>query len=157
MIPDISRVRVAVSDRQRRLRVNTRRLAEIARRTLELVDDSGSQLSVVLVNDATIAKLNAQYHAASGPTDVLSFDYGEGQGELIISVECAVRQARRFRVAPGRELALYVIHGILHLHGYDDQTALDRQRMRATERRLMLQLGAEGKLKGLISKRTAKP
>jgi probable rRNA maturation factor len=71
---------------------------------------------------------------------VLSFDYGEGQGELIISVECAVRQVRRYRTTPRRELALYVIHGILHLHGYDDQTPNDRRRMRTAERRLMARL-----------------
>ncbi len=137
MIPADSGAGVTVSNRQRRWKVNTRWLAEIARGALSLVDDTGSELGIVLVDDATIAKLNAQYHASPGPTDVLSFDYGEGQGEVIISVECAVCQARRFHTTPARELMLYVVHGILHLHGYNDVTLRERRRMRAAERRLM--------------------
>jgi probable rRNA maturation factor len=138
MIHDDSGARVTVSNRQRLWKVNTRGLARVARRTLDLIDATDSQLGIVLVNDATIAKFNAQYHAMSDPTDVLSFDYGEGQGELIISVECAVRQAKRYRTTPVRELVLYIVHGILHLHGYNDVTVRDRRRMRAAERRLMV-------------------
>jgi probable rRNA maturation factor len=140
MIPGHSGASVTVSNRQRRWKVNTRWLTEIARRALGLVDDTRLELGIVLVNDAAIAKLNAQYHASPGPTDVLSFDYGEGQGEVIISVECAIRQARRFRTTPRRELALYVVHGILHLHGYNDVIPRERRRMRTAERRLMAQL-----------------
>jgi rRNA maturation RNase YbeY len=155
MIPDDSGASVTVSNRQRRRKVDTRALARIARCALDLVHDGDSQLGIVLVNDATIAKLNAQYHATPGPTDVLSFDYGEGQGELIISVECATRQARRFRTPPSRELVLYVVHGILHLHGYDDRAPKDQRRMRAAERRLMSRLGRYFEFKGLISQRIA--
>src|ERR1035438_2260310 len=156
MTLDDSGASVAVSNRQRRLKVNPRWLARIARRALNLVHDTNSQLGIVLVNDAAIAKLNAQYHATPGPTDVLSFDYGEGQGELIISVECAIRQARRFRATPARELILYVVHGILHLHGYDDQTPNDQRRMRAAERKLISRLGHFYEFKSLISQRKAK-
>jgi probable rRNA maturation factor len=156
MIPDNSGVRVAVSNHQRRRKVDTHALARIAGCALDLVHDHDSQLGIVLVNDAAIARLNAQYHATSGPTDVLSFDYGEGQGELIISVECAIRQARCFRTTPTRELILYVVHGILHLHGYDDQTRNDQRRMRAAERRLMSRLCEHFEFKALISQRTAR-
>jgi probable rRNA maturation factor len=156
MIPDNSGASVTVSNHQRRRNVDTRALARIARYALELVHDHDSQLGIVLVNDAAIAKLNAQYHAMSGPTDVLSFDYGEGQGELIISVECAIRQARHFRTTPARELILYVVHGILHLHGYDDEKPNDQRRMRAAERKLMSRLSKLFEFKGLISQRTAR-
>ena len=155
MTPDNSGVSVAVSNRQRRRKVDTRTLARIARSALDLVHDSDARLSIVLVNDATIAKLNAQYHATSGPTDVLSFDYGEGQGELIVSVECAIRQARRFRTTPAHELMLYVVHGILHLHGYHDEAPNDRRRMRTAERRLLSRLNKHLKFKSLISERAA--
>ncbi|MGA2604490.1 MAG: rRNA maturation RNase YbeY [Verrucomicrobiia bacterium] len=140
MTPDGMRERVTVSNRQRRLKINARRLAEVAEHALELVGDKQFHLGIVLVNDGAIARLNAQYHHTQGPTDVLSFDYGEGQRELIISVERAVIQARRYRTTPGRELVLYVVHGILHLHGYNDLTALQRRRMRVAERRLMSHL-----------------
>lgn len=156
MIPDNSGANVAVSNRQRRLKVNTRWLAGIAARALDFVHDGDCQLDIALVDDASIARLNAQYHATPGPTDVLSFDYGGGQGELIISVERALHQSKRFRTTPTRELVLYVVHGVLHLHGYDDITARDRRRMRAAERKLMSRLGEHFEFKGLISRRVIK-
>jgi probable rRNA maturation factor len=131
---------VTVSNRQRLLKVDSHLLKEIARRALELVDAPAYHLNIVLVNEKMIAKLNKQYHHADGPTDVLSFDYGDGQGELIVSAERASAQARRFHTTPARELALYVIHGILHLHGYDDTTTRKRACMRAAERRLLARL-----------------
>jgi probable rRNA maturation factor len=156
MIPDDTGERVAVTNRQRRRKIHTHRLAEIAERALELVDDRRFHLGIVLVDDAAIAKLNAQYHDTPGPTDILSFDYGEDQGELIISVEHAVAQAKRYRTTAARELILYVVHGILHLHGYNDLTPAQRRRMRAAERRLVSDLRKQFELKGLISQRIDK-
>jgi probable rRNA maturation factor len=151
MIPKLDGVVVAVHNRQRRLKINTRLLAEIARQALELVRDTRSQLGIVLVNDATIAGLNEQFHAIPGPTDILTFDYGDGEGELIISVEHAVTQARRFRTTVAREIVLYVVHGILHLRGYNDLTGRDKRRMRAAERRVVSSLCKHFELKELIS------
>jgi probable rRNA maturation factor len=151
MIPDGTGGSVAVANRQRRLKINTHRLAEIAEHALELVGDKQFHLGIVLVDDVAIAKLNARYHDTPGATDILSFDYGEEQGELIISVEHAVTQARRYHTTTPRELILYVVHGILHLHGYNDLTRPQRRRMRAAERLLVSQLRRQFELKGLIS------
>jgi probable rRNA maturation factor len=137
MIPMPDGVAVAVRNRQRRLKINTRLLAEIARQALELVGNTHSQLGIVLVNDVAIARLNAQYHATPAPTDILTFDYGDGEAELIVSVERANAQARRFRTTVARELVLYVVHGLLHLRGYNDLAGRDKRRMRAAERRVM--------------------
>jgi probable rRNA maturation factor len=156
MIPKPAGGTVAVRNRQRRLKIDTKLLAQIAQQARELVNDTEGELSVVLVDDATIARLNAQYHATPEPTDILSFDYGEGQGELIISVEHAVTQARRFRTTPGRELVLYVVHGILHLQGYDDLRTRDRRRMRSAERRLMSHLRKHFGFQSVVSRRIAK-
>jgi probable rRNA maturation factor len=150
MIPDGTGERVAVTNRQRRLKINTRLLAEIAERALEQVGDKPFHLGIVLVDDAAMAKLNAQYHDTPGATDILSFDYGEGQGELIISVEHAVAQARQYRTTPAQELVLYMVHGMLHLHGYNDRTPPQRRRMRAAERRLVSRLCKRFELKELI-------
>jgi len=151
MIADGTGERVVVTNRQRRLKINTRLLAEIAERALELVRDNQLHLGIVLVDDAAIAKLNAQYHDTPGATDILSFDYGEEQGELIISVEHAVTQAKRYHTTPARELILYVVHGMLHLHGYNDLTPRQRRRMSAAERRLVSRLRNQFELKGLTS------
>ena len=152
MTPKPTGVEVTVSNRQRRRKINTHLLARIAERTLELVGDNRATLSIVLVDDTAIAKFNAQYHNTPGPTDILSFDYGEGQGELIVSVEQAIAQAERFRSTPARELVLYVVHGILHLHGHDDRKPLDRLRMRAAERRLLANLAGIYCFRGLMSR-----
>ena len=133
---------VEVLNRQARspsgLKVNTRLLTSLATRALELAGaDTDYNLSIVLVGDSQIASLNSRFHHVEGPTDVLSFDYGIRHGELIISTGRVRTQARRFRTTPGNELTLYVVHGILHLNGYDDRTAASRRRMQARERRLI--------------------
>lgn len=117
---------IDVRNRQRR-RVNTRQLKQLAVRF-----HAGDSLSIVLVNDREMAELNLRYHHVAGPTDVLTFDYGDGQAEIIISVDHAYARPR-----PAHELALYLVHGLLHLQGYDDHTPAQRRRMRAAERRLL--------------------
>jgi probable rRNA maturation factor len=133
---------VTVANRQRAHKVNTVRLTKLA----GMLGASFQNLSIVLVSDTAMARLNLQYHATPGPTDVLTFDYGEGHGELIICVDQAVAHARQFRTTPSRELALYLVHGILHLLGYDDRWPTARRRMRAAERRWMAGLDVRGLL-----------
>ena len=135
------------------LRVDARLLKALATRALELAGAVANyNLSIVLVNDRQIALLNARFHHVLGPTDVLSFDYGTGHGELIISIGHVRAQAHRFHTTPSRELALYVVHGILHLHNHDDVTLRGRRRMRAEERRLMSHFGHSCMVQGLIEK-----
>jgi probable rRNA maturation factor len=126
---------IEVCNRQRLLKVDTRRLKRIAG------SFAGKPLTIVLVTDRAIARLNERFHRVAGPTDVLTFDYGD-QAEVIISVERAVAHAKAYRTTPARELALYVAHGILHLRGYSDATPRQRAKMRAAERRLLARLSA---------------
>jgi probable rRNA maturation factor len=77
------------------------------------------------------------------PTDVLTFDLRDDptecaiEGEIVISAETAARQALRFHATPAQELLRYVIHGTLHLSGYDDRRPGDRRRMRREENRVL--------------------
>lgn len=91
---------------------------------------------MVLVDDADIAALNRTYRGVAGPTDVLAFPMTEGPlaqitpdclGDVVISAETAVRQARGGDLRA--ELALLLVHGILHLVGYDHGTLKERRRM----------------------------
>ncbi|OGB92017.1 MAG: rRNA maturation RNase YbeY, partial [candidate division NC10 bacterium RBG_16_65_8] len=91
---------------------------------------------MVLVDDADIAALNRTYRGVAGPTDVLAFSMTEGPfaqvtpeclGDVVISAETAVRQARGGDLRA--ELGLLLVHGILHLVGYDHGTLRDRRRM----------------------------
>jgi probable rRNA maturation factor len=130
---------VFTRNRQRRLRVDRPGLVRLARRALHAVGSTLAELGIILVNDAQIAEYNERFHHRAGATDILTFGY-EGVGELVISTDHVIANARRFRTTPRRELALYVIHGILHLHGHDDQAAPQRRRMRVAERRLLARL-----------------
>jgi probable rRNA maturation factor len=98
-----------------------------------------AELEVVLTGDAMIARLNRRFLGHRGPTDVLTFP-GERRlgdpvvGEVIISVERARAQAAAARWSVGREVALLLVHGVLHLGGYDDHSRRAAAAMRERER-----------------------
>jgi probable rRNA maturation factor len=76
------------------------------------------EIGVFLVSDARISRLHRDYLAIEGPTDVITFHHGE----IFISVETAERQARHFSTSFLEEIRLYIVHGLLHLAGFDDST-----------------------------------
>ncbi len=91
------------------------------------------EISVLIVSDRKIASLHRQFMNESGPTDVITFQHGE----IFVGVESARRNARRFGNAFERELRLYVVHGLLHLHGFDDRNAASARRMRVVQRKIL--------------------
>jgi rRNA maturation RNase YbeY len=103
------------------------------------------RVACVFVSDRELARLHARHLGDPSPTDVMAFDLsgpgGGVDGELYVSVERARAVARRLGRAPERELALYVVHGCLHLCGFDDRTPRARARMRAAEATVLARLG----------------
>jgi len=103
----------------------------------------GGQVGVHFVQAAEMARLNEQFLGHAGSTDVLAFDYreegepGGTRGEIFISVDDAVAGAPRFRATWQLELARYLVHGLLHLRGYDDRGAAARREMKQEENRLL--------------------
>jgi probable rRNA maturation factor len=94
------------------------------------------ELSIVLADDAFIRGLNARFLKKDRPTDVIAFPLGEDGGpwgEVYVSVERTAEQAEEYGVPPREELARCVIHGVLHLLGYDDGTKREREGMRRKE------------------------
>ena len=91
------------------------------------------EISVLIVSDRKIASLHRQFMNESGPTDVITFQHGE----IFVGAESARRNARRFGNAFERELRLYVIHGLLHLHGFDDRNAASARRMEVVQRKIL--------------------
>jgi probable rRNA maturation factor len=88
------------------------------------------EIFVWLVSDRRMSRLHRQFLGQTGPTDVLTFQHGE----IFISVETAKRHARAFGNSLTRELQLYIVHGLLHLNGFDDRTqqgALKMEKMQA--------------------------
>ena len=99
---------------------------------------AGGELSVVFVDDATIADVHNIYMSDPTPTDVITFPANADMGfagEIIVSVDHAQKKSEELGEPFNRELSLYLIHGWLHLAGYDDHSENDRAAMRVAERK----------------------
>lgn len=115
--------------------------------SLEHGGRGGIELVVIFVDDPTLADLHARFLDDPSVTDVMSFDLGEGPGpagEVYVSVDRARERAQVRGVDLSRELCLYVVHGVLHLCGFDDHTESERSAMRAAEGLVMTSLGHHG-------------
>jgi probable rRNA maturation factor len=138
----IALMAVAVSNLQRRSRVSSARLRTVARRTLAALGRADREVHVTVVDDRRIRALNARYLGIRRATDVLAFELaapGASRlwGEVIVSAETAARQARRLRVPLAMELDLLVVHGLLHLAGYDDHEPGRARRMHRRARQIL--------------------
>jgi probable rRNA maturation factor len=117
------------------------RASKIRRTVSEVISAEGlakkGEVNVSFITDTRIKKLNSRFHGRETATDVLAFDLSRNQEELIadiyISADTALKNSRIFSAHPERELLLYVIHGLLHLAGYDDHKARDVKAMRRKE------------------------
>ena len=90
-------------------------------------------VAVLFVSDRRMALLHRRFLNQSRPTDVITFQHGE----IFISAETARRHARTFGNSLAREVRLYIVHGLLHLHGFDDQTEADAQTMKAAQEKIL--------------------
>ena len=144
-----------VINRQRKIRLDARLLKKVGETTLVKAGVSGAECGLLLVGDRAMTRLNQQYRGIARSTDVLSFPMREGPfaslspnllGDVVISAETADRQAAAAGRSLRDELAALLIHGILHLLGYDHQTPLEAKRMKRLERQLGLAFSeAEGR------------
>ena len=155
----MEKIRVIIENQQKAVKIPTglrmlvRRCCNAVLRMEEF--DSSAEISVTFVDNEQIHELNKQYRDKDMPTDVLSFPMGEnGQydvnhatgakilGDIVISMETAVDQARRYGHSLEREVGFLTAHSMLHLLGYDhEKSGLERVRMREKEEQVMTQLG----------------
>ena len=109
-------------------------------------------IELAVFSDLEISRLHKQYFGKRSTTDVISFDLGEPQSSASNGLECvqaslalggqvARRQAKVHRTSINKELALYAVHGLLHVLGYDDTTAGQAEKMHETEDELLSKLG----------------
>jgi probable rRNA maturation factor len=133
---------IEVRNLQRTVRISTRRLQRFANIACALAwkhKQPGAEIASVLViavliaSDRRIAALHKEFCGLAGPTDVLTFQHGE----IVISAETATRQARIFHSNPMAEIQLYLLHGLLHLAGFDDVTARQQKRMQRLQKKLL--------------------
>jgi probable rRNA maturation factor len=136
--PDIS-----VRNRQRKIPVNVADLeifsGKALRHCLQLQKrkptdlDKLHEVFVWLISDRRMASLHRKFMHQTGGTDVLTFQHGE----IFISVETAKKHARTFGNSLASELCLYIAHGLLHLHGFDDRTPAATRKMKAMQKKIL--------------------
>jgi probable rRNA maturation factor len=139
---------VEVVNRQRKLRLEPERWREFAERALKVVPSNGAGATVAFVSDRAMRELNRRWRGKRGTTDVLSFPSGQEEfekgeglslGDVVVSVEQAARQAAEHGLDFEGEVRQLILHGLLHLCGYDHET--DGGEMNALELRLRRRLG----------------
>ena len=140
----VPEVRLVISNRQRDRKVDTRALRSLVEKVQAEAGQS-AELGLHLVSARRSATLNQQFLGHEGPTDIITFDQGSTRdrvcGELFICVAEAIRQAREFGTTWDQEVRRYVIHGILHLRGFDDLEPGVRRVMKREENRLVKRFG----------------
>ena len=132
---------VEVVNRQRSVKVDTQVWGHFATKALEAIGNGASSATVAFVSDKSIRKLNQQFRGIDKATDVLSFpaDEPDNLGDVAVSVETASRQARENGLSFDDEIAQLILHGLLHLSGYDHDT--DNGEMNRLELKLRRKLG----------------
>jgi probable rRNA maturation factor len=139
---------IEVVNRQRRVAVDEGRWRDFVEKALKAVPAGGAGATVAFVSDRTMRGLNRRWRGKRGTTDVLSFPAGQEEferragatlGDVVVSVERAQRQAREHGLTFENEVEQLILHGLLHLCGYDHET--DGGRMNRLELRLRRRLG----------------
>ena len=134
---------LSVRNAQRKRAVDVPSLQQFAERACELCRETKSdgqnelehldEVTIVLVADRRIAALHQQFMNIDGPTDVLTFHHGE----VFVSVETAERNAAEFGTTAEDEMRLYIVHGLLHLRGFDDVDPEEARRMSSVQERIL--------------------
>ena len=139
---------IDIINRQRRRKIDPNAEREFADKALRAIDSTRQSVTIVFVSDAAIKKLNRQFRGKNYATDVLSFptqaedferDNQSHLGEVVISVERAAAQAKENGLTFSNEVEQLILHGLLHLSGYDHET--DHGEMNRLELRLRKKLG----------------
>ncbi len=140
-----------IVNRQRRIHLAIQPLRQFYERVRRELGFAPGAITIQLISDRYMARLNETFRKEHGPTDVLSFPAngarpargGEYIGDIAVSPETARRNARRFSRSLPAELRILILHGMIHLAGYDHET--DHGQMNRLERRLRKRLGVDGR------------
>jgi probable rRNA maturation factor len=139
---------IDIINRQRTRKINTKEWCDFSEQALGAIDATGRTATIVFVSDNAIRKLNREFCGKNYATDVLSFPEhaeafekpGESQlGEVVISVERAAAQAKENGLTFANEVQQLILHGLLHLAGYDHES--DHGQMNRLELKLRKTLG----------------
>ena len=132
---------IEVVNRQRRLQIDTRAWSTFAVKALAAIGNGEASATIAFVSDKKIRELNRQFRGVDKTTDVLSFPDDAELGDIAISVDTAAVQAKENGLKFEGEIAQLILHGLLHLSGYDHET--DNGEMNRLELRLRRKLGID--------------
>ncbi|SHE52903.1 probable rRNA maturation factor [Marinitoga hydrogenitolerans DSM 16785] len=126
-------MKINIFNEQNIKHIDIKKVEEITKKVLNNeIGDSDYEINILITDNNTIKKYNEEYRKKNGPTDVLSFEYGldeETIGEIILSVKKIEEQAPKFGNSFEKEFFYILIHGILHICGYDHITENDKRKM----------------------------
>ena len=138
---------IEIVNRQRKSRIASARWERFGAKALKVLPVKNASATIVFVSDRAMAELNRRWRDQRGTTDVLSFPAAQDKfekseglnlGDVVISVEQAARQAKQNKLSLNLEISQLILHGLLHLCGYDHST--DNGEMNRLERRLRKRL-----------------
>jgi len=123
-------MKIQIENQQKRIKIDKRRIRIQVTRLLKLTNCATKEISITFVDDGTIQSINKQYLSKDRPTNVISFSLQEGEfghinpemlGDVIISVDTALRDADMGHLSFDEEILFLIIHGLLHLTGYNHE------------------------------------
>jgi len=146
-------MKIRIANRQKRTKIDSRRIRGNVIRLLRLIGCAEKEISISFVDDEAIRLLNRQYLRLDKPTNVLSFSLEEGEcgkvnpgllGDIVISVDTALRDAKQGGFTLEEEILFLIIHGLLHLTGYEhvETSRANALKMKKREKELFLALTA---------------
>jgi len=147
---------ISLENLQKKVSLNSSQILKIVKSILRYERIEKASLTIVFVTRQKIRSLNKKFLRRDYATDVLAFDLNDQAslkrkpspkpktlvGDIIISTDAALKNAKAYETTLAQELTLYIIHGILHLLGFDDHAPRDIQKMRKKEQELLKRLGA---------------
>lgn len=136
---------ITIRNLQTRIPIRLPRIKKVVQKTLQYLRISNAQLSIVFVAPQRMKMLNTQHLKHSYATDILTFDYRlsvsqDLQAEIIICPLVAAQNASAYKTTTAKEIDLYLVHGLLHLAGYDDHSGRDIKRIRNKENEIIKHL-----------------
>ncbi len=142
---------ISIQNQQKKVKIDLRRVRQLVRRLLRAVECADKEISLLFVDDEKITEINQRYLERNYPTNVISFSFLEGEfsgvnpdllGDIVISADTALRDAESGGLPLEDELDFLIIHGLLHILGYDHEKKNDeeRERMQKKEQELFFLL-----------------
>jgi probable rRNA maturation factor len=137
-------MKMQIANNQLEIKIDKRKIRSVITKLSKLLDCTDKEVSISFVNDETIQQLNREYRNKNKPTDVLSFSLQEGEfgninphvlGDIVISVDTAMADATKNALSLEEEINFLIIHGLLHLLGYEHEntTREEKKKMQAKQ------------------------